>query len=87
MSSNTKSFSIRTDRELIENFNKACYGLPISFKPRALIESYMKYIVDVENEYKKTGDIKLGFLSTSKGEIIIYSENSKMNQLQFLNEE
>lgn len=86
MTTKTKSFSIRTDKELIDDFNKACAGLPISFRPRALIESYMKYIVDVEKEYEKTGDIKLGFISNKKGEIILYSENSSMNSVKKLNE-
>lgn len=70
----TKIYGIRTEASFIEDYNNACKDLPIALKPSQLITSYMQYIIDTSNYYKKTGQVKMGFLSFEKNLVLLNLE-------------
>lgn len=77
---NTKIYSVRLDKDLIEDFVWSCKNLPISYKASALIESYMKYIIEMSKDYKESGHCKMGFLKKN-GTTVLY--DSVGQQLSF----
>ena len=80
--SDTKSFSIRTEKDRIELFNQACSELPLHFKSRQLIESYMDYVISIADDYKKGKPIRMGFIN-KKGMVIIYDSVGSQQLIDF----
>ena len=78
----TKVVGFRVSPEKIKEFEEACHSLPISFKSTELLRGYMDYIISTANNYKKTGHIKMGFLSYDKN-IIICNLEGKQGQIDF----
>ena len=54
-----KVYGVRIEEEVIEDFKKACLVLPIALKPSALIDGYMRSIIDGANNYEKSGELDL----------------------------
>lgn len=78
---NTKIVGFRVDKDLLEKFNQSCLELPIRFKSKDLIESYMKYICNITDDYRTTGRFKLGFVSGRKKETILFDIEDKQRSL------
>lgn len=78
----TKVWGFRMTPEKIEEFSNACNNLPISFKPNDLLRSYVDYIINSSNEYKKTGHVKMGFL-TYQNSIVILNLEGKQQEINF----
>lgn len=75
----TKVVGFRVSPEKIKQFEEACHSLPISFKSTELLRGYMDYIISTANNYKKTGHIKMGFLSYDKNIIICNLEGRQVH--------
>lgn len=82
----TKVYGFRLPPEKIEEFENACHSLPIVFKPNELLRSYIDYIISTADEYKKTGQIKMGFLS-HQSNIVLLNLEGKQTQIDFATEE
>lgn len=82
----TKVVGFRVSPEKIEEFENACNSLPVNFKPTELLRGYIDYIISTANTYKKTGHVKMGFLSYDKN-IIICNLEGKQGQIDFENED
>lgn len=78
----TKVYGFRLPPEKIEEFENACYSLPIVFKPNDLLRSYIDYVISTADEYKKTGHIKMGFLSYDNN-IVLLNLEGKQTQIDF----
>lgn len=78
----TKVVGFRVSPEKIQEFEDACSSLPVNFKPTELLRGYMDYIISTANNYKKTGHIKMGFLSYDK-QIVILNLEGKQGQIYF----
>lgn len=78
----TKVVGFRVSPEKIQEFEDACNSLPVNFKPTELLRGYMDYIISTANNYKKTGHIKMGFLSYDK-QIVILNLEGKQGQIDF----
>lgn len=78
----TKVVGFRVSPEKIQEFEDACHSLPVNFKPTELLRGYMDYIITTANNYKKTGHIKMGFLSYDK-QIVILNLEGKQGQIDF----
>jgi hypothetical protein len=70
------------EEDKIEEFNNACNDLPVSFKPNELLRSYVDYIINTSKNYKKTGHIKMGFL-TYENSIVLLNLEGKQKQINF----
>lgn len=78
----TKSFSIRTDIDRITRFNQACNELPLHFKSRQLIESYMDYIISIADDYNAGKPIRMGFINKN-GYVILYDSVGTQQLIDF----
>lgn len=78
----TKVVGFRVSPEKIKEFDEACHSLPIHFKPTELLRGYMDYIISTANNYKKTGHVKMGFLSYDKN-IIICNLEGRQGHIDF----
>lgn len=78
----TKVVGFRVSPEKIQEFEDACNSLPVNFKPTELLRGYMDYIISTANNYKKTGHIKMGFLSYDN-QIVILNLEGKQGQIDF----
>lgn len=78
----TKVVGFRVLPEKIQEFEDACNSLPVNFKPTELLRGYMDYIISTANNYKKTGHVKMGFLSYDK-QIVILNLEGKQSEIQF----
>lgn len=81
----TKVHSLRMTPEKIDKFHTACNSLPFTFKPNELLNSYIDYIISSAEQYKKTGHIKMGFLSYDKS-IVILNLEGQQRSFDFCNE-
>lgn len=81
----TKVHSLRMTPEKIDKFHTACNSLPLIFKPNELLNSYIDYIISSAEQYKKTGHIKMGFLSYDKS-IVILNLEGQQRSFDFCNE-
>lgn len=79
---NTKVYGVRLDEKLINDFISSCHSLPIVYKPSSLIESYMKYIISLADEYKNTGKCKMGFLKKD-GAIVLFDSVGQQSEFNF----
>lgn len=80
--SKTKVYGFRMSPQKIEEFEDACHSLPIAFKPNELLRSYVDYIINTSNNYKKTGHVKMGFLSYDES-IVFLNLEGKQTQIEF----
>lgn len=80
--SKTKVYGFRIPPQKIKEFEDACQNLPIAFKPNDLLRSYIDYIISTSDNYKKTGHIKMGFLSYDKS-IVLLNLEGKQTNLEF----
>lgn len=71
-----KVYGVRIEEDTTKAFKKACESLPVSLKATVLIESYMKYIIQSIEEYKKGGALKIE-LKTDTKEILLVNRDSK----------
>ena len=78
----TKVVGFRVSPEKIQEFEEACNSLPVNFKPTELLRGYMDYIISTANNYKKTGHVKMGFLSYDK-QIVILNLEGKQGRIDF----
>ena len=78
----TKVVGFRVSPEKIKEFEDTCSLLPVDIKPTELLRGYMDYIISTANNYKKTGHIKMGFLSYDK-QIVILNLEGKQGQIYF----
>lgn len=86
MTRKTKMLGLRLDTQLIEDYRNACEGLPIMFKHKSLIESYMQYIIDSEKYYRETGKLKLGFI-TFNNNVVLYNQEGRQESIDYEIEE
>lgn len=82
----TKIYGIRLNSQLIDEFVNSCHSLPLSYKPANLIESYMQYIISLSDEYKKTGQCRMGFLKKN-GAIVLYDSVGEQLEFDFSSED
>lgn len=80
--SKTKVYGFRMPPEKVQEFEEACQTLPISFKPNELLRGYVDYIINTADNYKKTGHIKMGFLTYDKS-IVLLNLEGKQQQIKF----
>lgn len=52
-------YSLRITQSVIDNYKFAVDNLPINFKASALIEEYMKSIIEANNKFEQTGKLDL----------------------------
>jgi antitoxin component of RelBE/YafQ-DinJ toxin-antitoxin module len=75
-----KMFATRVDSEILKRFSKACKSL--GFKQNAIIEGYMKYIIDRAEKVEalKNLDFQIPldiYYNTDRLEILMSSEDKK----------
>ena len=75
----TKVVGFRVSPEKIKEFEDAFNSLPVNFKPTELLRGYIDYIISTANDYKKTGHVKMGFLSYDKNIIICNLEGRQVH--------
>ena len=78
----TKVYGFRMTEDKIEEFNDACNALPLALKPNELLRSYVDYVINTSKNYKKTGHIKMGFL-TYENSIVLLNLEGKQEQINF----
>lgn len=72
-----KVYGVRLEEEVIEEFKKACLVLPIALKPSALIDGYMKSIIDASKVYQRHGDLDLEIRVSGNSFFKMVSGNNK----------
>ena len=82
MNRSTKVYGFRMTPEKIKRFEDACQNLPVFLKPNELLRGYIDYIISSSEQYKKTGHIKMGYLSYDKS-IVILNLEGEQGQLDF----
>ncbi len=80
--SKTKVYGFRMSPDKIKEFEESCHSLPISFKPNELLRGYVDYIIQTADNYKKTGHIKMGFISYDNT-IVFCNLEGKQTQIHF----
>lgn len=78
----SKVYSFRTNEELYNQFQKAVFDLPIKINAAKYLENYMKYIIEISEDYRKGQPIKIGFV-TNKKNVVFFDMKDKQSYIEF----
>ena len=72
-----KVYGVRIEEEVIEEFKKACLVLPIALKPSALIDGYMRSVIDASKVYQRHGGLDLEIKVAGNSSFKMVSGNNR----------
>jgi hypothetical protein len=73
----SKVLGIRLDKDLLNDFERACDSLPIALKPQDLLKSYIRSVVDIS---KNINDDTL-YISINNGNLVVIDSSSKFQKI------